>query len=112
MKSSRFPGAFAAGASPGAGAVGIGSPGCFTDRHNRPPWCPMCTRSVWLSIITGAGSVSAPAGVFDVDVDVDVVVDVDGDGDVADAAPPVSFFHVSITLEGGLKQSASVSPPY
>ena len=99
MNSSRFPGAFAAGASFGSGAVGSGSPGCFTERHSRPPCLPMCTRSVWLSIITGAGSVSPPAGGLAVD-------------EAFCTAPPVSFFHVSRTPLGGLKQSASVSPAY
>src|SRR5262249_27942137 len=121
MKSSRLPGAFASGACDFSGATGIGSPGCFTEKQMRPPCLPTRTRRVWLSIMTGAGRVSPPAGAAGVDFDgvVDVDVVVDGDVDVAAGAastfctaPPVSFFHVSSTPFGGLKQSASVSPAY
>ena len=93
MNSSRFPAAFAAGALPGSGVVGSGSPACFTERQSRPPCDPMCTRSVWLSTSTGAGSVSAPAG--------GLRGACAAGESLAVFPPPVAFRNVSATLPGG-----------
>src|SRR3954470_3638181 len=137
MKSSLFPGAFASGAWPGSGAVGIGSPGCFTEKQIRPPRCPTCTRSVWLSTITGAGRVSAPTGGAGFDppplgaappplgaappplgaappppLGAAAPPPPAGFAGASTAPPPVAFCHDSDNDAGGLKQSASVSPPY